>query len=444
MRFAASLSTHPVTAHAIGEAVGQVIEQIGRHPDLAVLFVTRPHAGALEDVADTVNRLLGPTVLIGCAAESVVGNQREVEHEPAVTLWAALTGPVIPVRLWAERRGTSRSGPDPLGAHPLASDPSGTHPPGSHPPGAHPLASDPSGADPLGAHPMASELRIAGWPDDVPFDPQSLLLVGDPFSFPVDTLLKDLGQRHPGLPVLGGMASAARGPGGNRLALGSRIFTDGAVGALLGPGVAMTSVVSQGCRPIGRPLAVTKAERNIIYELAGQPALHRLIQVAKEGGSERDIKLINEGLQIGLVIDEHKADFGRGDFLIRNVVGADRANGAIAIGDVVEVGTTVQFHVRDAEAADEDLRELLAGERADGVLLFTCNGRGSRLFDSADHDAGVVGDLLGEPATAGFFAAGELGPVGGRNFVHGFTASMALFHDASTAMAGDAVTGAGG
>jgi small ligand-binding sensory domain FIST len=211
--------------------------------------------------------------------------------------------------------------------------------------------------------------------------------------------------------------------------LNHQVFTDGAVGVIIGPGVTLSSVVSQGCRPIGRPLAVTKAERNIIYELAGQPALHRLMQMATDGISARDVQLINQGLHMGLVIDEHKAEFARGDFLIRNVIGADRANGAIAIGDEIEVGTTVQFHVRDAEAADEDLREMLADRRAEGVLLFTCNGRGTRLFDEPDHDAGVIGDLLGDPPVAGFFAAGEIGPVGGTNFVHGFTASMALFEE---------------
>jgi small ligand-binding sensory domain FIST len=140
---------------------------------------------------------------------------------------------------------------------------------------------------------------------------------------------------------------------------------------------------------------------------------------------------------MGLVIDEHQVDFGRGDFLIRSVIGADRANGAIAIGDSVAVGTTVQFHVRDADAADEDLRELLADRQADAVLLFTCNGRGSRLFEQLDHDAGVIGDLLGDPPVSGFFAAGEVGPVGGRNFVHGFTASLALFEEARPEPPGD-------
>jgi small ligand-binding sensory domain FIST len=412
MRFASSLSTHPVTAHATGEVIGQVIEQVGRHPDLAVLFVTRPHAGALEEAADAVCRLLEPTLLIGCAAESVVGNQREIEQTEAVSLWAALTGPIAPVRLWTEF--------EPDFGREFATDASDASDESDASDGRD-LDDDTGRGRPIPV--------IVGWPDNLAFEPQALILLADPYSFAVDLLLRGLAAEHPGLPVIGGMASAAQGPGGNRLALNETIFTDGAVGVLIGPGVTLSSVVSQGCRPIGRPLAVTRTEGNIIYELAGQPALQRLVQMAKEGMSERDIELINQGLHMGIVIDEHKVDFGRGDFLIRNVVGADRANGAIAIGDAVEVGTTVQFHVRDADAADEELRELLTDRRADGVLLFTCNGRGTRLFTKPDHDAGVVGDLLGDPPVAGFFAAGELGPVGGRNFVHGFTASMALFEE---------------
>jgi small ligand-binding sensory domain FIST len=204
------------------------------------------------------------------------------------------------------------------------------------------------------------------------------------------------------------------------------------VGALIGPGTKLSTVVSQGCRPIGRPLTVTKSEGGVVYELAGLPALERLVEMARSGMSERDINLINQGLHLGLVIDEHKADFGRGDFLVRNVMGADQSNGAIVVGDAVEVGTTVQFHVRDADAADTDLRELLAPRTADGALLFTCNGRGSRLFEEPNHDAGVIGEALDNPPVAGFFAAGELGPVGGRNFMHGFTASLALFEEINT------------
>jgi small ligand-binding sensory domain FIST len=389
--FSAAISTHPVTAHAVGEVAGQVLEELGPHPDLALVFVTRPHAGALEDAAAAVRQVLSPTVLLGCAAESVVGPGLEIEDAPAVSLWAAVLGPVAPVRLSAP-----------------------------------PVWDDDPGDEP------GAGARLAGWPDRLPFEPQGLILIGDPYTFAVDALFAEVAERHPGLPVLGGMASAALGPGGNRLALDDKIHTTGAVGALIGPGTRLSTVVSQGCRPIGRPLVVTRSERNVVYELAGQPALERLLEMARAGMSERDIALINQGLHLGLVIDEHKADFGRGDFLVRNVMGADRSNGAIAVGDVVDVGTTVQFHVRDADAADEDLRELLAPRSADAALLFTCNGRGSRLFAEPNHDAGVVGEALDDPPVAGFFAAGELGPVGGRNFMHGFTASLALFEETNT------------
>jgi small ligand-binding sensory domain FIST len=171
---------------------------------------------------------------------------------------------------------------------------------------------------------------------------------------------------------------------------------------------------------------VTRAERNFVQELGGEPALGRLRELA-ESATPEELELIQRGLHVGLVVDEHKADFTRGDFLVRNVLGADRDSGAIAVGDQVEVGQTVQFQVRDADAADEDLRELLRGVDAEAALLFTCNGRGRHLFTVPDHDAGMVENLLGPIPLAGAFCAGEIGPVGGRNFLHGFTASLALF-----------------
>ena len=379
MPFTAALSEHPVAATAVGEVAGQVLDDLGAAPDLALVFVTPPHAGALEDVAAAIADILRPAALLGCAAVSVVGTGREVEHDAAVSLWAGRFGPVEPVRLTAVR-GTEG-------------------------------------------------VTVDGWPDAPPFEPSALLLLADPFSFPVETLYAELAERHPGLPVVGGNASAAVGPGGNRLALGRRVHSDGAIGALLGPGVDVATVVSQGCRPIGRPYIVTRAEQHLVYELAGAPALERLVQMADDGMSEEDIDLIDNGLHLGQVIDERKLDYERGDFLVRNVLGADQANGAIAVNDHVPVGATVQFHVRDAASADEDLRHLLSGRRADGALVFTCNGRGRHLFKTPDHDAGVLAERVGSPA-AGFFAAGEFGPVGGRNFVHGFTASIALFRDA--------------
>ena len=391
--FASAISEHPVTAHATGEVAGQVLEKVGANPDLVVLFVTPPHAGALEDAAGAVRAILEPRTLVGCAAESVAGVNREVEGGPAVCLWAGRFGEVVPVGLDV-------------------------------------AASGGIGSIGVGEVDEGRQLAVTGWPDELPFEPAALFLVADPFTFPVEAFIDWVAQAHPRLPVIGGLASAARGPGGNRLVLDGTVRVGGAVGAMLGPGVELAAIVSQGCRPVGHPLAVTRAEGNVVYELGGQPALERLVDLARRELAERDVALINAGgLHLGRVIDEHKAEFGRGDFLVRNVIGADRSAGAIAVNDVVELGTTVQFHLRDAVAADEDLRTMLDGRQADAALMFTCNGRGTRLFGSPHHDAGALAQTVGEVPMAGFFAAGELGPVGGRNFLHGFTASIALLQE---------------
>jgi small ligand-binding sensory domain FIST len=381
MPFAASMSEHPLTAHAVGEVAGAVLERLGERPDLALVFVTPPHAGALEDTVRAVDELLHPMVMVGCAAESIVGPHREVERSAGVCMFAGRTGPVVAVRLEAFDGG-------------------------------------------------GNELVVSGWPSELPFEPQALILVADPYSFPAEAFLDWLSLRQPGLAVTGGMASTARGPGGNRLAFGTKVLSGGAVGALIGPGVEVQSVVSQGCRPFGSPLVVTKSERNVIAELAGRPALERLLTQARQSLSEDEVSLLEMGgLHLGRVIDEHQESFGRGDFLVRNVIGADRHSGALAVTEVVPVGTTVQFHLRDALSADEDLRAMLRGRAADAAVLFTCNGRGTRMFDQPHHDVSVLSELLDPLPVAGFFAAGELGPVGGRNFLHGFTASTLLLRD---------------
>ena len=183
---------------------------------------------------------------------------------------------------------------------------------------------------------------------------------------------------------------------------------------------------------MGPEMTITAAEANTIGELASKPAMERLGEVI---GSlpEDERRLAGEGLLLGVVIDENRPQYERGDFLVRPIVGADRETGAIAIGERVRVGQTVRLHVRDAASADEDLREALRVQAealgpagAAGALLFTCNGRGSHMFDVPDHDATALEDALGAPA-GGFFCAGEIGPVGGRNFLHGFTATAAVF-----------------
>jgi small ligand-binding sensory domain FIST len=257
----------------------------------------------------------------------------------------------------------------------------------------------------------------------------SLLLLGEPFSFPADALLERLGEDCPRLPIVGGLASGAQEPGHNRLIFGSEELSSGAVGVRLDGGTGFRTVVSQGCRPIGPPLVVTKAERNLILELGGKPAFAQFRQIYEELPTNEQL-LVRHGLHVGVVINEYQDEFARGDFLVRNVVGADPESGIIGIGDYVRVGQTVRFHLRDARSADEDLRVMLATAKISnpaGALLFTCNGRGTRLFEEANHDAGCIRGAFGEVPVAGFFAQGEIGPIGGRNFLHGFTASMAVF-----------------
>jgi small ligand-binding sensory domain FIST len=372
--FASAISEHPVTAIATGEVTGALLEALGEHPGIAVCFATPGHGGAFEDVVGTINQILKPDILIGAVASAIVGPGREVENGPGISLWASSAGEYEPVHLVAE-----------------------------------------SGA-------------LSGWPQPLPFDPQGLLLFADPFSFPAEDFLAWIDENHPGLPIIGGMASAASGQGASRLALGADLHHVGAVGAFVGGNVEIEVVVSQGSKPFGNPFVVTRAESNVIYELAGKPALERLVAQAQADLTEDEIEqLARGGLQIGRVMDEHLEQFSTGDFLIRNVMGTDPRSGAIAVGDIVPVGVTVQFHLRDADTANDDLDIHLMGRDAQAALLFTCNGRGAGLFGSPDHDAAAIQEHLGPIPTAGFFAAGEIGPVSGRNFLHGFTASMALF-----------------
>jgi small ligand-binding sensory domain FIST len=390
MTFAAALSEHPLATHATGEVVGALLEALGPEPDLAMIFVTGAHLGALDDIAATVRATLAPRCLVGVTAVSVLGAAREVEERAAVSAWAARLAPAHAVRIEAT--------------------------------------------------PVGDTVEFTGLPEAAARPGSTLLLLADPFSFALDPFLDGIARQLPGLQVIGGLASAAAAPGVNRLALDDRVFTDGAVGVLLGPEWPVTTVVSQGCRPVGAPFTVTAAERSMLYEIAGMPALEKLREVVA-GLDPDDRALAARGLHLGRLIDEHALDPDRGDFLVRNVRGGDPGTGAIAVADDVEVGATVQFQVRDADSADEDLRHLLADVGADrppaSALVFTCNGRGVHLFGEPDHDATLVTDIVG-PAVAGMFCAGELGPIGGRPFLHGFSASIALFGDRSPTTGGPA------
>jgi small ligand-binding sensory domain FIST len=385
-QFGSALSANQDTEAAVAEVCAQALATLGGTPDLAFLFFSPHHVDAAGAIATQVCDAIGTENLLGCSGESIVGAGQEVEMEPAISLWLARLPKtsVRPMRLEYQR--------------------------------------------------AANEGAFTGWHGDLPDNwsrQATLFVLGDPFSFPADLLLDLVNTEQSGVPVIGGMASAGQAPGCNRLLLGREAFDQGAVTVLLDDGVQIRTVVSQGCRPIGQHFVITKAERNVIQELGGVPAYRRLDELFQTLPT-RDQQMVQRGLHVGRVVSEYQDQFEQGDFLIRNVVGVDPEEGTIAIGDYVRPGQTVQFHIRDADTADAELRQLLSGvENPIGAgLLFTCNGRGTRLFSEPHHDATAIKNAVGDIPLAGLFAAGELGPIGGKNFMHGFTASIALFHAA--------------
>lgn len=390
--FSSALSIAVDSSRAREEAVEELRAGLeGRRPDLVCAFVSHHHGPAIERLGGEVLDGLGGGALIGCTGESIIGGSREVEQQPAISLWAASL-PGTQVRTFATEATAG------LGGEPLYSS--------------TPEVSDPARA--------------------------SLLLLGDPFSFPMDHFLQRLNDELPGVPAAGGMASGGMGPGQNLMLHGRDVHAGGAVGAVLEGGIEIRSVVSQGCRPVGKPWVVTACHEHMIQKLAGRPALE-VLHEALEAMDPADREVFRRAPFVGLAIDAAKSQFERGDFLVRGLLGLQPQEGAFAVADQVRRGMTVQFLVRDADSASEDLAHLmeshgggaleaLPSPRSAGALLFSCNGRGTRMFDAPDHDIGRVrAGLQADVPVAGFFAAGEIGPVGGRNFLHGFTASVFVF-----------------
>lgn len=382
----------PDPVAAARSAITEVAEGLGgRIPDLAVVFAGAAYASDLGTLNAVISERLAPRHRIGTTTGGVIADGNELERPDCLSVWAACL------------------------------------------PGAHltPLRYEiPGGAE----ESPGAETPPASWPEPPPAA-HGVIVFADPLTFPPDAFLLWLQQACPALSVSGGLASAGRG---NRLLLDGRTYDGGAVAIAIGGDVRLRTLVSQGCRPIGRSYTVTRADRNLLQELGGVQPVRRVRETFTQA-DPIDQALMRAGLHIGTVIDEYKESFDRGDFLVRGVLGAESGTGALAVGDVVRVGQTVQFHVRDARSADEDLRELLGrfveGEpQPEAALLFTCNGRGRRLFGMPDHDASVVREILGDIPLAGFFCAGEFGPVGSRSFLHGFTASLLVFDRPASAV----------
>ena len=381
-RIGAGLSRAEPAPDAAREASVSARDAVGDVPvDLAFAFLSPQHLDGAEDAAAVVRDELAPRHLVGCVAQGIVGGRHEAEEGAALAVWAA-------------------SLPD--------------------------AEIEPFHAEPLE---IGTGLGIAGFPE--PEGASLVALLADPFTFPASGLLERLNEDWPAVPVVGGIAVGGNEAGSQALIVDGESYAGGAVGVLL-RNVAVRTVVSQGCAPIGRDAVITRAEGNVVYELAGEPAISRLKEELDALPVERQL-LAARGLLAGLVIDENKPAYERGDYLMRGLLGADEESGAIAVGERVRVGQTLRFHVRDADSADEDLRaslaSALAGTRPAGALLFTCNGRGRGMFPVADHDARLVEEALAGDAIAGFFCGGEIGPVGGQTFLHGFTATLAVFLD---------------
>ncbi len=387
-----SATTHAVVATAPDwrDALAQITAACPAPGyDLVFVFASSHHSAAYPQLIAALCDALHPGTLLGCSGQAIIGTATELESEPAISVMAMrLPGASLrPVQLQQ--------------------------------------------AD-LEVMSSPAEFRILTGvePDDL----HAWVVFADPFTLDSDRLLAAIADAYPGVPVVGGMASAL-GPGGRgtSLFLNSETLPSGAVAVAVGGEWTIRAVVSQGAEPFGQTWTVTAAEENFVQSLGGRPALEILIETMN-ALPQAERERASRNLLVGLAIDEYRDEFRRGDFLIKNLAGVHQESGSLAIGALPRVGQTLQFQIRDAGAADDELRIMLSkadeelGEtRPAGAIVCSCNGRGVGLFGTPNHDAAALQREFGELAAAGLFCNGELGPVGGKNFVHGFTASIGFF-----------------
>lgn len=389
MRWVSVISERSSLGAAIQEAASRLTSRLGGQPDLVLAFLggypaeeRRIHAGAVHEAFPDAE-------LLGCVAGAVIGGGSEIEGGPAVSLLGArLPGvQIVPFHL-----GPTELDPGRLSAEAWARR--------------------------LG-------LRAEHQP--------AFVLLPDPLTTDVDRLLSSLDLAYPRSPKVGGLASGAQPPDRNQLLLGDLVASAGVVGVALVGDLVMDTVVAQGSRPLGQPMTVTRAERHVLHQLDGKPALE-VFDAFYAGLSPTERALFQRGPLMGVSIDPARESPRRGDFLVRTLLGMDRQRGVIGVSAMLRAGQVVQFHARDARTSSEDLHELVAryhlehaGEPPAAALLFSCLGRGASLYGVPDHDTRVLRETLGDLPIGGFFCSGEIGPVHARTFLHGFTSSVALF-----------------
>lgn len=376
-------------AEAINEIIDALAAGMGDHPvNLVLMFSSFQSETAWDDALTRIREKFGNALVFGCTGCGIIGKTDEVEDRGALSCLAMNLPEVgmVPFQLGPEHlKGESTD---------------------------------------LGFR-VASALGNKR--------PEVMLLLADPYTTPVVELLGGIDEQFPGLPVIGGMASMfGQSTQGNRLTAEDATNDKGCVGLAFYGNIRADTTVSQGCRPIGDPFKVTESIANLIFKLDGKGVTEQINQMIRSL-DDRTSRLLRKGLFVGMLVHKDDANmFGRGDFLIRGVMGFDQQRDALIIGDNVETGTVIQFHVHDAETATEDLELILSPQEFDeeikGALVFSCNGRGTHLYDRPNGDISTIQKILGgDVPAAGFFCAGEIGPIGMKNFLHGHTVSMLLF-----------------
>ncbi|MDA1128523.1 MAG: FIST C-terminal domain-containing protein [Chloroflexi bacterium] len=390
MKWTSAISEQPALDDAIEECAVSIRSSVGNEPlDLAIAFISPHYEDSFEQVTDLMAEKLGAKHMFGCSGGGVIGNGLEIEQRAGVSITAAIL-PNVGIK------------PFHLQAH---------------------------GLPDMDAGPDQWETLIGVTADRDPH----FVMVADPYSFPVQDLLMGMDYAFPRATKIGGLASGASRQGGNALFLDEQVLRTGAIGLALDGNITVDTVVAQGCRPIGHPMRISKSESNMLLELDGRPPMEVLRSMVPEL-PERDRELLGHSLFLGVVMDELVDHPLQGDFLIRNVMGMDGSSGGLAIGEMLKEGQLVQFHLRDAETSTDDLMAVLsryAGDNREneipGALLFSCLGRGEYLYGKPNHDTDLFREKLGEVPLGGFFCNGEIGPVSGTTFLHGYTSSFGLF-----------------
>ena len=390
MKWVSTVSTEVPLTTAVRGAAATLRQQLGgAPPDLIVVFVSDHHAATFEQLPDIVRAEIGSCLIFGCSAGGVIGGGKEVEQRPGLSMTAAVLPGVELTPFHVEMDTLPQPDEESSAWERIVGVPAGREP--------------------------------------------HFLLLPDPFTFDPEGFVRGLDRTYPGSRKVGGLASGGRQPGSNALFLGAKSYRSGLVGVALNGNIQVDTIVAQGCRPIGQPMFITKCDGNLLWGLDGQPAV-KVLQDVYNRLPQADQELAEHSLFLGIVMSEQQQEYRQGDFLIRNILGTDTTRGALVIGARLRANSIVQFHLRDAKTSAEDLDHLLTTyatgnptARPQGALLFSCLGRGMHLYGNPDHDTDAFRQRLGDIPLGGFFCNGEIGPVHGATFLHGYTSAFGLF-----------------